>query len=307
MEDLPNHHLESIQERHGSAEFDPALPHPSDTNIECQPALKTPDGANAEAPLGRTLPSSLADGVMGYPSQGNHAIRAMKQDNRSPAIADSRVIVEDFTPHKSGSQPVEESTVRGSSDMNLASPTSTSNISSPLLSAYASSASLRSSQASNHLGIGGDGYHEYRPDGFLMVTHGSSEAAIPSNITSSTPSSVAATPRQETSQSPRGGPHHLTQPFSTLHHVQPSKLPHIPQAQTSNSPQPQHSDLASDHSQKPRGRPSISSNTNTITPSQSSGLFSVQNSDGRTGGAVPREGQYNTPLLHPTHLQPPKE
>lgn len=202
-----------------------------------------------------------------------------------------------------------QSTLRGSSSSQIASITSASNTSSPLHSGHASSTSFQSSQAdhSSTDGIGESGSRLLEDLSFTAspVSRTSSNLAV--DETSSSTSSAAY--RQSSSHLRREGPHYPNQSFAALQ-SQYYPLPYEPHPLRSRSSHPsQNSFYSSASSTKSRNPSAMTSGAKTAgnTPAQSPGLFSASSSSNRYVGEDGPEVQYITPMLHPTHLQAPKE
>lgn len=193
---------------------------------------------------------------------------------------------------------------------------SNSDICSPIPSAYASSSSLRSSH---------DGEHELvrthqaldalggRPgvtrDDSTASTHTVIGFPITPEYNDTPPTATPPTPTQTTTQKRREGPIYPNQSFAALQ-SQFYPPPYQPYSLRSRSSQnsPQHSSYSSgsskplpDQSIAPTGARTVGS-----TPAQSPGLFTSGQRPGSAAGEFERN-HAGTPLLHPTHMQAPKE
>lgn len=123
------------------------------------------------------------------------------------------------------------------------------------------------------------------------------------------PTSVPNLPTQSTAQKRRGDskyPNYPDQSFAALQsqHYPPSYHP-----LRTRSSHPAHSVSYSPSSSRPRDYSNMPSGAKTVgnTPAQSPGLFTPTISRSKNIGDDSEESHYNTPLLHPTHLQAPKE
>lgn len=201
-------------------------------------------------------------------------------------------------------------TLRGSSSSQIASIPSISNTSSPLHSGHASSTSFQSSQADNS---SADGIYETNH----RLLDDSSFAASPVSRTSSNVATDEDSSRttstthkqQPSSHLRREGPHYPNQSFAALQ-SQYHPSPYEPHPLRSRSSHPsQNSIYSSTSSTKSRNLPSMTSGAKTAgnTPAQSPGLFDTSSSSIKYAGDEGQEMQYNTPLLHPSHFQAPKE
>ena len=194
--------------------------------------------------------------------------------------------------------------------------TSISNTSSSIPSAYASSSSLRSSH---------DGEHD------LTRTHQALEAFVGrpgvtrDDSTASTqtvigfpitpeyhdtpPTATPPTPTQTTTNKRREGPIYPNQSFAALQ-SQFYPPPYQPFALRSRSSQnsPQHSSYSSGSPKQPLDQSSVATGAKTVgsTPAHSPGLFTPGQRSGSAGGEFERS-HAGTPLLHPAHMQAPKE
>jgi len=198
-----------------------------------------------------------------------------------------------------------QSTLRGSSSSQIASMASTSNTSSPLHSGHASSTSFQSSQPDSSFT---DGFGE--PN--LRLLEDSSFAASPVSRTSShvaadaTSSITSTTYRQPSSHLRRECPHYPNQSFAALQsHYYPPPYEHHPLRTRSSHP----SQNSFYSFPSPRNLPSMASGSKTAgnTPAQSPGLFTTTSSSSRYTGEEGQDTQYSAAMLHPTHLQAPKE
>ena len=200
--------------------------------------------------------------------------------------------------------------LRPCSSSQIAGVTSASNSSSPLHSGHASSTSFQSSQADNS---SIDGIYETTrklPDDSYFtaspVSHTSSNVATDEDSSRTTSASHR---RQPSSHLRREGPHYPNQSFAALQ-SQYYPPPYEPHPLRSRSSHPsQNSFYSSTSSTKSRNPPSMTSGAKTAgnTPAQSPGLFNTSSSSIKYVGDEEQEMQYNTPLLHPSHLQAPKE
>ena len=110
----------------------------------------------------------------------------------------------------------------------------------------------------------------------------------------------------------RDGPEYPTYPdqsFAALQsqHCPPPYPPH--RLRTRSSHPSRGSSYSSSSSTRPRDGPTVPSGTKTAghTPAHSPGLFTPTVSRSKNLGDESEESRYNTPLLHPTHMQAPKE
>ncbi|MCJ1436357.1 hypothetical protein MMC27_005736 [Xylographa pallens] len=197
------------------------------------------------------------------------------------------------------------STLRECSPIHAVSLMSDSNTSSPMRSAYASSASLRSlqpdtiSSEDQQPGAIADalstGFHTARKK---------YEAPLPTTL-----SPIVTAQVQPAPQLRRDGPHYPNQSFAALQsqYYPPPYQPHP--LRTRSSHPSQNTSYSSASSPQSRDRTSIVAGARTAgnTPAQSPGLFSPSTSTYRMDGNHEEGSQYNTPLLHPSHLVAPKE
>ena len=199
-------------------------------------------------------------------------------------------------------------TLRATSPTHVASLVSASNASSPLHSAYASSASLLSSQA-DISSAGGVEDHPSEaisdaPSTATKIAQTAPEAPPITNLASFVTADV-----QPASQLRRDGPHYPSQSFATLQsqYYPPSYKPHP--LRTRSSHPSQNTSYSSASSPQSRDRAPIVTGARTAgnTPAQSPGLFSSSTSKYRMAGEHEEDSQYSTPLLHPSHLAAPKE
>ncbi|MCJ1246022.1 hypothetical protein MMC30_003226 [Trapelia coarctata] len=203
-----------------------------------------------------------------------------------------------------------QSTLRGSSLGQIAGTTSISNASSPLHSGHASSTSFQSSQADNS---SADGIYETNHrllDGssFTASPVSRTSSNVPADEDSSRPNSTSLK-QQPSSHLRREGPHYPNQSFAALQ-SQYYPSPYEPHPLRTRSSHPsQNSFYSSTSSTKSRNVPSMTSGAKTAgnTPAQSPGLFNTSSSSIKYVGDDGQEMQYNTPMLHPSHLQAPKE
>jgi serine/threonine protein kinase len=189
-------------------------------------------------------------------------------------------------------------TVRDSSSSQIASCASTSITSSPLHSGHASSMSFQSSHPDSH-SIGDVEEISSR------VLEDRSVAASPTSHSAAEESSSDTTSKPQVTR--REGPYYPNQSFAALQQQchPPPYEPHPLRAR--NSHPSQNSFFSSTASTYSRSRPSMSSGARTAgnTPAQSPGLFTTT-----SGSKYPNSGddvEYVAPMLHPTHLQAPKE
>lgn len=110
----------------------------------------------------------------------------------------------------------------------------------------------------------------------------------------------------------RDGPEYPTYPdqsFAALQsqHCPPPYQPY--RLRTRSSHPSRGSSYSSSSSTRPRDGPTVPSGPKTAgnTPAQSPGLFTPTISRSKNPGDESEESRYNTPLLHPTHMQAPKE
>lgn len=128
----------------------------------------------------------------------------------------------------------------------------------------------------------------------------------------SRPNSVTTHRSEPTYQKRRQVPDHPNYPdqsFAALHsqHYPPPYRPHP--LRTRSSHPSQNLSYSSGASKRSQDLTSMSQGAKTVgnTPAQSPGLFSPTFAPNRPSTEGSEDGQYNTPLLHPTHLQAPKE
>lgn len=105
-----------------------------------------------------------------------------------------------------------------------------------------------------------------------------------------------------------GYPTYPNQSFATLHSQQypPSYQPHPLRTRSSH---PSQSSSYSSSASRSRDYPNLPSGAKTAghTPAQSPGLFTPTTARSRPSGDESEESYCNTPILHPSHLQAPKE
>ena len=107
----------------------------------------------------------------------------------------------------------------------------------------------------------------------------------------------------------RNRPNYPNQSFAALQaQYIPPHYPRPHPLRTRSSHPSQHQSYSADASRRSREFSSMSVGAKTAgnTPAQSPGLFSPTFSQNRSA-AEHEDGQYNTPLLHPSHMQAPKE
>lgn len=128
----------------------------------------------------------------------------------------------------------------------------------------------------------------------------------PNDTETPRPTSVPINPSEGRS---RDRPNYPNQSFAALqaqhippHHPRPRPL------RTRSSHPSQHQSYSADDSKRSRDFSFVPAVAKTAdnTPAQSPGLFSPTFSPNRFAGEH-EDGQYNTPLLHPSHMQAPKE
>ena len=202
-------------------------------------------------------------------------------------------------------------TPHGTSSTFLASLTSTSNPSSPLHSTYTSSTSLQSSHMGSPRKEESTNAHP-RSLGSCNQPAVTTSSPIDSPLlTEATPppSSGPVTPHQSKTQQRQERPKYPDQSFAALQsqYHPPPYQPHPPQFR--NSHPSGASPYSSGSSMKSRDRSSKGSGARTVghTPAQSPGLFVATNPKDNATDDDTAESQYSVPLLHPTHLQAPKE
>lgn len=205
----------------------------------------------------------------------------------------------------------------GKSDVNIKSRLSSiSDMSSFIPSAYASSPSLRSSHDGEHDLVR---THQALEDlgGRPGVTRDDSTASTQTVIGFSTtpeyndtpPTATPPTPTQTTTQKRREGPVYPNQSFAALQ-SQFYPPPYQPYSRRTRSSQnsPQHSSYSSSSSKPPPDPSSMPSGAKTVgsTPAHSPGLLSPAQRPNSAAGEFERS-RAGTPLLHPAHMQAPKE
>ncbi len=120
------------------------------------------------------------------------------------------------------------------------------------------------------------------------------------------PTSVPIKPNEARS---RNRPNYPNQSFAALQaqHI-PPHYPRPRPLRTRSSHPSQHQSYSADASRRSRELSSMPAVAKTAgnTPAQSPGLFSPTFSPNRSAEKQ-EDGQYNTPLLHPSHMQAPKE
>ena len=134
----------------------------------------------------------------------------------------------------------------------------------------------------------------------------SAHSALAPASTSLTTSLPVSTPREAR---PLPRPSYPDQSFAALQ-SQYHPPPYQPYPLRTRSSHPSdHVGYSSDSSRRSRDRQSVNSGAKTVgnTPAQSPGLFSTTYSRNRPEGDESEETRYNVPLLHPAHLQAPKE
>ena len=202
-------------------------------------------------------------------------------------------------------------TPHGTSSTFLASLTSASNPSSALHSTYTSSTSLQSSHVESPRKEEPVNVHSRSPGLGDPSPIGSSSPADSSLLSKVTPptSSQPVSSHQPTPQQRPERPRYPDQSFAALQsqYHPPPYQPHPPWSR--NSHPPGGSNYSSGSSIKSRDRSSKDSGARTAghTPAQSPGLFVAAYSKDNVTDDDPAESHYSVPLLHPTHLQAPKE
>ncbi|MCJ1379433.1 hypothetical protein MMC17_002534 [Xylographa soralifera] len=185
---------------------------------------------------------------------------------------------------------------------------SASNASSPLHSAYASSASLHSFQADSIFAGDLEDHHPGAifdaPSTVPNLARTAYEAPLPTTL-----SPIVTTQVQPAPHLRRDGPHYPNQSFAALQsqYYPPPYQPHP--LRTRSSHPSQNTSYSSTSLPQSRDRTPIVAGARTAgnTPAQSPGLFSPSTSTFRMVGDHEEGSQYNTPLLHPSHLVAPKE
>lgn len=202
-------------------------------------------------------------------------------------------------------------TPQGTSSVFLASLTSASNPSSPLHSTYTSSTSLQSSHVGSPLKEDPTNVHS-RSLGLGNQSAGSTSSPIDSLLLAKAtppPSSGPVSTHQPKTQQRQEGPRYPDQSFAALQsqYHPPPYQPHPPQSRYSHPSGT--SPYSSGSSMKSRDRSSKGSGARTAghTPAQSPGLFVATYPKDNATDDDTAESQYSVPLLHPTHLQAPKE
>lgn len=131
-----------------------------------------------------------------------------------------------------------------------------------------------------------------------QYTHGDTETPRPASV-----------PVKPSHGRSRNRPNYPNQSFAALQaqHI-PPHYPRPRPLRTRSSHQSQHQSLSADDSKRSKDFPSVPAAAKTAgnTPAQSPGLFSPPFSPNRPTEEH-EDGQYNTPLLHPSHMQAPKE
>lgn len=125
------------------------------------------------------------------------------------------------------------------------------------------------------------------------------------------PTSVPNFQTQSPVRRRRDGPDHLTYPEQSLFALQsqPCPPPHQPHRLRTRSSHPSQGLAYASSTSQSREYSVMPSGARTAgnTPSQSPGLFTPTSSRSRNAADESENSQYNTPLLHPSHLQAPKE
>ena len=192
---------------------------------------------------------------------------------------------------------------------------SISDMSSPIPSAYASSSSLRSSHEGEHDLVRTHQALEAlegRPSIVRDDSSASTQTIIGFPLTpepnDTPPTATPPTPTQTTTYKRREGPVYPDQSFAALQ-SQFYPPPYQPYSLRTRSSQPsQHSSYASSSLKQPLDQSSVATGAKTVgsTPAHSPGLFTPGQPSGFAMGEA--EGRNAaTPLLHPTHMQAPKE
>ena len=185
--------------------------------------------------------------------------------------------------------------------------TSSSKASSPLRSGHTSSSSFQSSQAGY-----GSSAELNRIDSSYLQDIGSTTVPISHTTSPIAEEDFALTdpsaPKQTAVNLRKDGPHYPDQSFAALQsqYYPPLYQPHPLRTRRSNPSQGSLYSFTS--STNSRDRASMVSGTRTAgnTPAQSPGLFVSAAKYGNTGDDG-REVEYSTSMLHPSHLQAPKE
>lgn len=125
------------------------------------------------------------------------------------------------------------------------------------------------------------------------------------------PTSVPNFQSQSATRKWKGGPEYPTYPnpsFATIH-TQKHPAPYQPHPLRTRSSHPSQSSSYSSSAPRSRDYPNVPSGAKTAgnTPAQSPGLFTPTAARNRPAGDESEESCYNTPILHPSHLQAPKE
>lgn len=194
--------------------------------------------------------------------------------------------------------------------------TSISDISSSISSTHPSSFSMYSSHDGEHElvrthqaleGFGG------RPvvtrDDSTASTHTIVGFPLTPEYNDTPPTATPPTPTQTTTNKRREGPVDPYQSFAALQ-SQFYLPPYQPFAQRSRSSQnsPQHSSSSSGPAKQPLDQSSLPTGAKTVgsTPAHSPGLFTPGQRSGPAAGEFERS-HAGTPMLHPAHMQAPKE
>ncbi|KAL9120523.1 MAG: hypothetical protein Q9187_002919 [Circinaria calcarea] len=199
----------------------------------------------------------------------------------------------------------------GTSSMCLASLTSASNPSSPLHSTYTSSNSLQSSHPGSPLREGLPNLHSTSSGLGNQSVLGLS-SPIDSPLLTKTASPISSGPissLQAKTQQRQEGPRYPDQSFAALqtqYHPPPYQPHPSPSRDSQTSAGPSYS---SGSAMKSRDRSSKDSGARTTghTPAHSPGLFVAAYPKDNATDDDTAETHYSIPLLHPTHLQAPKE
>ena len=133
-----------------------------------------------------------------------------------------------------------------------------------------------------------------------------SSREVPSDTETPRPASLPAKPNDGHS---RSHPNYPNQSFAALQaQYIPPHYPRPRPLRTRSSHPSQHQSYSADDSRRSKETSFMSGVAKTAgnTPAQSPGLFSPTFSPHRSTGEH-EDGQYNTPLLHPSHMQAPKE
>ncbi|MCJ1283642.1 hypothetical protein MMC26_002973 [Xylographa opegraphella] len=200
------------------------------------------------------------------------------------------------------------SMVRTSSPAHTANLISASNVSSPLHSAYASSASLGSFEVDDS--ASGD-IEDHRPGAIFdapsaVITHARTAYEAPS---APALSPIVTSQVQPASHLRRDGPHYPNQSFAALQsqYYPPPYQSHPLRTRSSNPSQNSFYSSVSLPQSRDRTPMIAGARTAGNTPAQSPGLFSPSTSAFKMVDDHEEGSQYNTPLLHPSHLVAPKE